>query len=58
MGPTKGPFLSAQLKELGIERPRTAEARYWTGIMVVAEKGLHGVVSSGRVCIPVSKVTA
>ncbi|GHU19218.1 hypothetical protein FACS1894163_11910 [Spirochaetia bacterium] len=37
MGATKGPFLSVRLKELGIERSRTAEARYWTGIMLRAK---------------------
>ncbi|GHV09906.1 hypothetical protein FACS189485_22810 [Spirochaetia bacterium] len=30
-------FLSVRLKELGIERSRTAEARYWTGIMLRAK---------------------
>jgi putative DNA primase/helicase len=30
-------FLAMRLKELGLEKGRTAEARYWRGIMMKAE---------------------
>jgi putative DNA primase/helicase len=30
-------FLASRLKELGLERSRTSEARYWKGIMLKAK---------------------